>query len=422
MRRASPRGEGRAKPSPALHRRDLPRLPAGADPAPPAGQGPVPPPRRRGVRGGGARASPSCRGTACRNRPSSRWSSASASAWPSCASRPVAATPATRRCCCSRSSGKPSTAAPSTSPSPWSRLAATLALPIVLIGGDGLPGQRAARRHPRRRSTFTVAAVTVQKLLARIRLHEDMLAEVVQLTRGLDEHPRHPPAPGHRHQGHHRGRRRRVLRGRRHRPAPHHGRDRPVDGRAGRRRPASWADGAPARRAALRPADGPRPGPRSAPCCTSRSCRGTHGVALVTLGWSDRRRQPPTFARQAVELVAAEAAVAIERADLIERVTRLARHDDLTGLANRRTWDEHLIMEMSRADRTGSSPLRRDPRPRPLQVVQRRARPPRRRPAAEGGGGRMERAAPPDRPAGPLGRRGVRPGPARNRPRPARCR
>ena len=83
--------------------------------------------------------------------------------------------------------------------------------------------------------------------------------------------------------------------------------------------------------------------------------RGTHGVALVTVGWSERRRQPPTFARQAVELIAAEAAVAVERADLMERVTRLARHDDLTGLANRRTWDEHLTMEVSRADRTGSS-------------------------------------------------------------------
>jgi diguanylate cyclase (GGDEF)-like protein len=83
--------------------------------------------------------------------------------------------------------------------------------------------------------------------------------------------------------------------------------------------------------------------------------RGALGAALVTLGWSERRRQPPTFARQAVELIAAEASVAVERADLMERVTRLARHDDLTGLANRRTWDEHLTMEVSRADRTGSS-------------------------------------------------------------------
>jgi diguanylate cyclase (GGDEF)-like protein len=75
----------------------------------------------------------------------------------------------------------------------------------------------------------------------------------------------------------------------------------------------------------------------------------------VTLGWSERRARPPTSARQAVALVATEAAVAVERADLVERVTRLARHDDLTGLANRRNWDEHLVMEMSRADRTGSS-------------------------------------------------------------------
>jgi diguanylate cyclase (GGDEF)-like protein len=55
-----------------------------------------------------------------------------------------------------------------------------------------------------------------------------------------------------------------------------------------------------------------------------------------------------------VLLLASEAAGTIERRDLLERVTRLSRHDELTGLANRRRWDDHLAMELSRAERTGS--------------------------------------------------------------------
>jgi diguanylate cyclase (GGDEF)-like protein len=50
-------------------------------------------------------------------------------------------------------------------------------------------------------------------------------------------------------------------------------------------------------------------------------------------------------------LLAAEAAVAIERADLLARLETVARTDDLTGLGNRRAWDEQLPVELARAGR-----------------------------------------------------------------------
>jgi diguanylate cyclase (GGDEF)-like protein len=53
-------------------------------------------------------------------------------------------------------------------------------------------------------------------------------------------------------------------------------------------------------------------------------------------------------------LLAAEAAVAIERADLLARLEAIARTDDLTGLANRRAWEELLPTELARAARDGS--------------------------------------------------------------------
>ena len=52
-----------------------------------------------------------------------------------------------------------------------------------------------------------------------------------------------------------------------------------------------------------------------------------------------------------MELLAAEATVAIERADLLARLENMARTDDLTGLPNRRAWDEELPRELARAAR-----------------------------------------------------------------------
>jgi diguanylate cyclase (GGDEF)-like protein/PAS domain S-box-containing protein len=58
----------------------------------------------------------------------------------------------------------------------------------------------------------------------------------------------------------------------------------------------------------------------------------------------------PRVAR-VMELLAAEATVAIERAGLLARLENMARTDDLTGLPNRRSWDEELPRELARGTR-----------------------------------------------------------------------
>lgn len=57
---------------------------------------------------------------------------------------------------------------------------------------------------------------------------------------------------------------------------------------------------------------------------------------------------------QVVELLASEASIAIERTELLARLERAARTDDLTGLPNRRAWDEYLARELARAKRLAS--------------------------------------------------------------------
>ncbi len=74
-------------------------------------------------------------------------------------------------------------------------------------------------------------------------------------------------------------------------------------------------------------------------------------IGVLTLAWEERVADPGERVRSLMGLLAAEAAVAIERADLLARLETVARTDDLTGLANRRAWDEHLPREMSRAGR-----------------------------------------------------------------------
>ncbi|MDX6650995.1 MAG: hypothetical protein QOJ97_2946 [Solirubrobacteraceae bacterium] len=74
-------------------------------------------------------------------------------------------------------------------------------------------------------------------------------------------------------------------------------------------------------------------------------------IGVLTLAWGERVEDPGDRVRSLLGLLAAEAAVAIERADLLARLEAVARTDDLTGLANRRAWDEHLPRELARADR-----------------------------------------------------------------------
>ncbi len=81
-----------------------------------------------------------------------------------------------------------------------------------------------------------------------------------------------------------------------------------------------------------------------------------HGTATVVLsvGWrKPLPRELPSRVRSALPILAADAAAAVERADLMEQLGQLARQDPLTGLMNRRAWDDHLAREVARTARTG---------------------------------------------------------------------
>jgi diguanylate cyclase (GGDEF)-like protein len=91
-----------------------------------------------------------------------------------------------------------------------------------------------------------------------------------------------------------------------------------------------------------------------------RSClfqpvvRDGRSIGVLTAAWSRPMSAPPERTAAVLRLLAAEAAVAIERADLLARLEAVARTDDLTGLANRRAWDEQLPIELARAGRERS--------------------------------------------------------------------
>ena len=75
-------------------------------------------------------------------------------------------------------------------------------------------------------------------------------------------------------------------------------------------------------------------------------------TAVLVLGFAPSRPRVPDAALEMVELVAAEIAAALDRANLLSLLARQARTDPLTGAANRRSWDEALEAELSRAART----------------------------------------------------------------------
>ncbi|MGH2734233.1 MAG: GGDEF domain-containing protein [Actinomycetota bacterium] len=81
--------------------------------------------------------------------------------------------------------------------------------------------------------------------------------------------------------------------------------------------------------------------------------RGTEVVGVLLASWSELVDEIPEEAVVALELLATEAAIAIERSDLHQQLARLASTDVLTGVANRRTWNEQLTRELSRARRSG---------------------------------------------------------------------
>lgn len=78
-------------------------------------------------------------------------------------------------------------------------------------------------------------------------------------------------------------------------------------------------------------------------------------VGVLCVGWDTERPDLTHRVATLMRLLASEAAVAIDRADLLDRLEAVARTDDLTGLANRRAWEEALPREQARAAREGDT-------------------------------------------------------------------
>jgi diguanylate cyclase (GGDEF)-like protein len=77
-------------------------------------------------------------------------------------------------------------------------------------------------------------------------------------------------------------------------------------------------------------------------------------VGVLAVYWRDQFKELIPETQRAVRLLALEAAIAIDRGELLGRLAIAARTDDLTGLLNRRAWDEELGRELARADRSGA--------------------------------------------------------------------
>lgn len=82
--------------------------------------------------------------------------------------------------------------------------------------------------------------------------------------------------------------------------------------------------------------------------------RGDRTVGVLVITWLQPVREPPERLTRIMELLADEAAVAIERTELLARLRESARSDELTGLENRRGWEELVKREMERSRREGS--------------------------------------------------------------------
>jgi diguanylate cyclase (GGDEF)-like protein len=81
--------------------------------------------------------------------------------------------------------------------------------------------------------------------------------------------------------------------------------------------------------------------------------RGREPVGVIVVGWEEPVHDSEVR-RDALGLIAAEAAMALERADLLARLELAARTDELTGLPNRRGWDDEIGRELARASRNGA--------------------------------------------------------------------
>jgi diguanylate cyclase (GGDEF)-like protein len=74
-------------------------------------------------------------------------------------------------------------------------------------------------------------------------------------------------------------------------------------------------------------------------------------VGILVVGWSEPVARLGEAAESGLRMLAAEAAIAIDRAELLAQLEQSARTDDLTGLPNRRAWEQELPRELARVKR-----------------------------------------------------------------------
>jgi diguanylate cyclase (GGDEF)-like protein/PAS domain S-box-containing protein len=79
--------------------------------------------------------------------------------------------------------------------------------------------------------------------------------------------------------------------------------------------------------------------------------RGDAVLGTLRVRWPATAGAPGEGPLSVVELLAAELGAVLEQQRLLERLRDLARTDPLTGLANRRLWDERIAVELVRAQR-----------------------------------------------------------------------
>jgi diguanylate cyclase (GGDEF)-like protein len=79
--------------------------------------------------------------------------------------------------------------------------------------------------------------------------------------------------------------------------------------------------------------------------------RNEEPIGVLVVGWNHVIQGLERQTISAIKMLAAETAMMIERANLLAKLEQNARTDDLTGLLNRRAWEETLPREMARARR-----------------------------------------------------------------------
>ena len=80
---------------------------------------------------------------------------------------------------------------------------------------------------------------------------------------------------------------------------------------------------------------------------------GQRTVGVLGVFWRTPLADLPEHVLPVLQTLSGELAHATERADLLQRLASAAERDSLTGLANRRRWDEAITAEVARAARSG---------------------------------------------------------------------